>query len=144
MSEKEFVFEKGKIEYLQLIQEPICRMSTISGLFKGFAATIVSGISLISYNTTSWFVVGLSFLPVFVFAFLDVYYLHMERKYRELYKRVCSGEHAVNFEISTRGIKTPKTSIRSCLTSPSILLFYPMMLIILILVFALKVTNVIT
>ena len=42
----------GKKEYLQMIQEPICRMSTISAIFKGFAATIVAGISLISYSTT--------------------------------------------------------------------------------------------
>ena len=42
----------GKKEYLQMLQEPICRMSTISAIFKGFAATIVAGISAISYETT--------------------------------------------------------------------------------------------
>ena len=31
--------DEMKISYLQLIQEPICRMSTISAIFKGFAAT---------------------------------------------------------------------------------------------------------
>ena len=36
---------EGKTEYLQMIQEPISRMSTVSAIFKGFAATIVSGIA---------------------------------------------------------------------------------------------------
>lgn len=45
--------EEGKKEYLQMLQEPICRMSTISAIFKGFAATIVAGISAISYSTTN-------------------------------------------------------------------------------------------
>lgn len=41
-----------KLGYLQLIQEPICRMSTISAIFKGFAATVVAGISMIAYSYT--------------------------------------------------------------------------------------------
>ncbi len=40
----------GKTEYLQMIQEPICRMSTISAIFKGFAATIVAGIATLTYT----------------------------------------------------------------------------------------------
>ena len=59
-----------KLGYLQLIQEPICRMSTISAIFKGFAAAIVGGIAM---------VLGLSFLPVFAFAMLDIYYLKLEK-----------------------------------------------------------------
>lgn len=39
--------EDKLVEYLQLIQEPVCRMSTVSAIFKGFAATIVAGISTI-------------------------------------------------------------------------------------------------
>ena len=53
----------GKKEYLQMLQEPICRMSTISAIFKGFAATIVAGISAISYSSTNVWV-----LALFVFA----------------------------------------------------------------------------
>ena len=64
---------EDKKAYLQMIQEPICRMSTISAIFKGFAASIVAGISVISYSTTNMWVLGLSFLPVLAFAVLDVY-----------------------------------------------------------------------
>lgn len=59
----------GKKEYLQMIQEPICRMSTISAIFKGFAATIVAGISLISYSTTSVLILGLHFCRYWLLAF---------------------------------------------------------------------------
>ena len=75
----------GKTEYLQMIQEPICRTSTISSIFKGFAATIVAGISAISYSTTNTLVLALSFLPVLAFATLDVYYLMLERRFRFLF-----------------------------------------------------------
>ena len=52
------------VAYLQIIQEPICRMSTISAIFKGFSATIVAGISALSYYEVNIWVLGLSFLPL--------------------------------------------------------------------------------
>ena len=83
----------GKKEYLQMLQEPICRMSTISAIFKGFAATIVAGISAISYESTSIWILGISFLPVLAFAILDVYYLKLERKFRFLFDQVRLDKH---------------------------------------------------
>lgn len=84
---------EDKRAYLQMLQEPICRMSTISAIFKGFAATIVAGISVISYSTTNIWVLGLSFLPVFAFAILDIYYLKLERKFRFLFDQVRLDKH---------------------------------------------------
>ena len=71
-----------KNAYLQMIQEPICRMSTISAIFKGFAASIVAGISMINYSSINILVLILSFIPILSFAVLDVYYLKMERKFK--------------------------------------------------------------
>lgn len=65
--------KEGKVEYLQLIQEPICRMSTISAIFKGFAATIVAGIATLPYKDLNTWILLLSFIPVLSFAILDVY-----------------------------------------------------------------------
>jgi len=89
----------GKKEYLQMLQEPICRMSTISAIYKGFSATIVAGISAISYSTTNLWVLGFSFLPVLSFAILDVYYLKMERKFRFLFDQVRLDKHAIDFSM---------------------------------------------
>lgn len=137
----------GKTEYLQMLQEPICRMSTISAIFKGFAATIVAGISAISYSTTNLWVLGLSFLPVLAFAIMDVYYLKLERKFRFLFDQVRQDNHAIDFSMKLTNdpveILSAKARTWDCIKSPSILLFYPMMLIILTVVFVFKCTNII-
>ena len=136
---------EGKTEYLQMLQEPICRMSTISAIFKGFAATIVSGVSIISYETTNVIVLALSFLPVLAFATLDIYYLILERKFRFLYDQVREDKHEIDFSMALTNDKeeivVAKARIRDCIKSLSIVLFYPMMLMILLIVFIMKLTN---
>lgn len=139
--------QDGKKEYLQMLQEPICRMSTISAIFKGFAATIVGGISAISYSTTNVGILGLSFLPVLAFAALDIYYLKLERKFRFLFDQVRLDKHAIDFSIDLTNdpleIISAKARTWDCIKSPSIYLFYPLMLFVLIIVFILKYTNII-
>lgn len=136
-----------KIAYLQMIQEPIGRMSTSSAIFKGFSATIVAGIASLTYKDLNVWVMILSFLPVLAFALLDVYYLTLERKYRFLYEQVLSGEHKANLSMKLSLNKAEKKQanarIRDCLKSPSIYLFYPLMLAILATVTILKLKGVI-
>ena len=132
----------GYLQVLQLIQEPICRMSTVSAIFKGFAATIVSGISLISYSKINIWILGLSFLPVLVFAVMDIYYLGLERKFRFLFEQVRNDKHAIDFSMKFTDdpleIISAKASVWECIKSPSIYLFYPVLLLILIIVLILK------
>lgn len=132
----------GKKEYLQILQEPICRMSTISAIFKGFAATIVSGISVISYNSTNVWILGLSFLPVLAFAGLDIYYLKLERKFRFLYEQVRLDKHEIDFSLNLTDdpleIIKAKARTWDCIKSPSIFLFYPLMITILVVVIIMK------
>lgn len=136
--------EDGKIEYLQMIQEPICRMSTISAIFKGFAATIVAGIAALTYCEVNTWVLGLSFVPVVVFAFLDIYYLKIEKKYRFLYEQVRNGAHEVDFSMQLpENNAVAKSRVWDCIKSPSIWLFYPIMFVILIIVFIFKVRGVV-
>ena len=99
-----FYMEKDekKLGYLQLIQEPICRMSTISAIFKGFAATIVAGVAVISYDDIHVAVLGLSFLPVIAFGIIDVYYLMLERQFRFLYNEVAEDKHEVNYSLKIK------------------------------------------
>lgn len=136
-----------KIAYLQMIQEPIGRMSTSSAIFKGFSATIVAGIASLTYKDLNVWVMVLSFLPVVAFALLDVYYLTLERKYRFLYEQVLSGEHKVNFSMRQPLDKNKKRQanarIRDCVKSPSIYLFYPMMIAILLTICVFKMKGVI-
>ena len=129
-----------------MLQEPICRMSTISAIFKGFAATIVAGISAISYSSTNIWILGLSFLPVLVFAVLDIYYLKLERKFRFLFDQVRLEEHEIDFSMKLTNdpveIIRAKARTWDCIKSPSIYLFYPLMLLVLVAVLVLKLTNI--
>ena len=132
----------GKKAYLQMLQEPICRMSTISAIFKGFAATIVAGISAISYSSTNVWVLALSFLPVLAFAVLDIYYLKLERKFRFLFDQVRLDKQEVDFSMKLTNdpldIISAKARTWDCIKSPSIYLFYPLMITVLVVVIILK------
>ena len=134
--------DENKKDYLTMIQEPIGRMSTASSVFKGFAATITTGISALSYADINIVILILSFIPIVAFAALDVYYLRLERLYRGLYNDVLSGEHETDFSMSIPNDKAfkkrAKSSIWKCLCSPSIWLFYPAMFIIILTVCILK------
>lgn len=136
---------EDKRAYLQMLQEPICRMSTISAIFKGFAATIVAGISAISYASTNILVLGLSFLPVLAFAILDVYYLKLERKFRFLFDQVRLDKHEIDFSMKLTNdpleIISAKARTWDCIKSPSIYLFYPLMIAILVVVMILKISG---
>ena len=134
--------DENKREYLALIQEPIGRLSTASSIFKGFAATIVTGTAALSYADVKLVVLILSFIPILAFAALDLYYLQLERLYRGLYDAVLTGEHPVDFQIAPPRdksfIKKYRASIWRCMTSPSIWLFYPAMIIILFVISIMK------
>lgn len=134
--------DENKREYLALIQEPIGRLSTASSIFKGFAATIVTGTAALSYADVKLVVLILSFIPMLAFAALDLYYLQLERLYRGLYNAVLTGDHPVDFQIvlprDNGFIKKSRASIWRCMESPSIWLFYPTMIIILLVISILK------
>ncbi len=125
------------ITYLQMIQATIDRMSTSSAIFKGFAASIVAGVSAISFGNINKWILLLSFIPVGCFLILDIYYLRLEKRFRFLYNRVRTGEKEVDFNLNPPKVKeilklNEKANVRvkDCVLSPSILLFYiPMILI---------------
>lgn len=136
-----------KIEYLQMIQESISRMSTNAAIFKGFAATIVAGVAALSYNEINTFVLALSFIPVLTFVLLDIYYLALERKFRFLYEKVRKDEHEIDFSMKLTEDPLEKLSARAriidCVKSPSILLFYPLIIAVLVAVFLIKMKGII-
>lgn len=133
---------EAKMDYLSKIQEPIARLSTASSVFKGFAATIVTGIAALSFGESSLILLLLSFIPLSAFLALDIYYLRLEKRYRRLYNDVLIGVHAVDFSISLptgkEAIKKAKASLWRCFISPSIYLFYPAMFLVLAIVCILK------
>lgn len=133
---------EAKREYLIMLQEPISRLSTASSVFKGFAATIVTGIAALSYNDISLSLLIISFIPIIAFFALDIYYLRLEKRYRGLYQDVLIGKHCVDYSLKLPkdhdSIVDAKATIFHCIISPSIWLFYPAMFSVLIIVCILK------
>ena len=126
-----------QIEYLSMIQGNISRMATASALFKGFAATVLAGVVTIAFRDINPIVLLLMLLPLLAFLMLDVYYLTLERKYRQLYKEVLAGIHEPDFSMDISGIdkKEARATIAQCLQSLSISLFYaPVFLAFIVLV----------
>ncbi len=130
-----------KREYLALLQEPIGRMSTASSVFKGFSATIVTGIIALSATESCEKTLYLTIIPLLAFAIMDIYYLRLEKMYRRLYIDVLVGEHPIDFSIELPKTSTfrkkAKASLGNCLLSPSILLFYPAVILVFFLSFLL-------
>lgn len=83
----ETVCHEDKIAHLQMIQGVIDRMSTSAAIYKGFAATIVTGIAVISFTEVSAWILLIAFFPVGCFLVMDTYYLKLEKQYRILYEK---------------------------------------------------------
>lgn len=70
-------------QYLQMMQDNIARMANNSSNCKNWLVTIVAGLLAISCGIQAlngWII--LAVFPTITFWYLDVYYLHMERKMR--------------------------------------------------------------
>lgn len=126
--------EDQKIQYLQMLQEPIGRMSTISSIFKGFAATIVAGVATWNYKTLCIEMLVLALVPILLFMLLDIYYLRIERKFRYWYEQVRTGKRPVDFSLKIRlsccEMYDANATVEKCFCSPSIWLFYVPALVI--------------
>ena len=93
---------EDKVVHLQMIQGVIDRMSTSAAIYKGFAATIVTGIAAISFTEVSAWILLIAFLPVICFLVMDTYYLKLEKQYRILYEKVRNEKIVPDFSLNTR------------------------------------------
>lgn len=131
---------QDKIAYLQLIQEPIGRMSSIAAIIKGFCVTVVSGLVCAFYNDFNLKLLFISLVPVISFLSMDIYYLKLERKYRHLYDIVAKNEKEIDFSMRFAfSNKTAKARVFDCLLSFSIWGFYMIIILFLILILLLNV-----
>lgn len=127
---------------LEMIQNTIERMSTLSSVFKGFAATVIIGIAAISFTEISICILVLTMLPVLCFAGMDIYYLSLEKKYRFLYENVRLGKKKTDFSMKINFEKGQAVLGRyrliDCLKSGSIWGFYTFLIVIALITISLK------
>ena len=119
-----------KIKHLEMIEALIERMAKNCFQIKGWTITLVSLVGTFSTRDADKRFILLAFIPILVFWYLDAYYLHLERRYRGLYREVAEkGEDKINFNLDTSVVPfSPKEKKRSryyrCFFSPSVLPFY--------------------
>lgn len=124
---------QNKIAYLQLIQEPINRLSSISAIIKGFCITVFSGLTCLYFEKENIFILLINLIAIIFFASMDIYYLSLERRYRHLYNLVIKDKKSIDFSMKLIGTKEESNSrIRDCVTSFCIWFFYSIPIVLLI------------
>jgi len=120
-----------KLKHLEFIQKTIERMATNSFLLKGWSLTITTALIAVSVKEQNIKFLFISILPIFVFWFLDSYYLKQEKLFRRLYDEVrIKEEKNIDFSLRTNG----EEAICSSFFSLTLLLFY-LSIIVLIIIF---------
>ncbi|NLI92970.1 MAG: hypothetical protein GX434_12500 [Peptococcaceae bacterium] len=134
--------KEGKAEYLCMVQEAISRMSTTSGILKGFSATVITGIAAISFTEVNKWVFLLSVFPIISFFALDVYYLGLERRFRFLFDLIRTDKKDIDFsmdiQIDKSKYKEAQVRVCDCLKSKSIWLFYPPAIVVIAIIVIMK------
>lgn len=104
-----------KFEYLNLIQGNISRMAGNSALMKGFAATILAAmLGMWLADNVKWYYIAVDLIPVIAFVRLDIYYLQLEKRYRNLYNLVVEGNvegHHYSLDLKGQALSRYKSSI---------------------------------
>jgi hypothetical protein len=80
--------------HLSIMQEVIQRMASNSSSCKAWCITLVSAILVIVADKGKPQYVYISIIPTFLFFILDVYYLSLEKRFRESYKDFVSKLHS--------------------------------------------------
>ena len=92
MEDKESLKEY-MLKEIDIIQDIIRRMGFNSFMIKGWAITLVVVTLLLKWTD---YQVGIAFIPLLVFWFLDAYFLGQERMYRKLYEWVINNRLKTN------------------------------------------------
>lgn len=111
-----------KIKYLEFIQNIVTRMNQNSFMIKGWTVAIVSALLAVYAGKENKLFILISIFPVFIFMFLDSYYLWQERKFRHLYSKALDEDESqkvklfsmntnVKFEINVANALLPKKAI---------------------------------
>lgn len=115
----------SKIAHLGFIQGIITRMGANSFLLKGWSVTLVAAMSALAVKDADKSFMLLAFFPVFVFWWLDGFFLHKEKLYRRLFEKVAAGEipsHTFTLDASIVDDEVP--TFICVLFSKTLLLFH--------------------
>jgi hypothetical protein len=95
--------DEKRLKHLEFIQNVITRMNNNSFMIKGWAVTLVAALFALSdkTNDTEHNLYLITFIPVPVFWLLDGFFIATERRYRDLYKSVCTTDEGnIDFNLN--------------------------------------------
>ena len=101
--------KENKTEHLKMIEDIISRMAANSFQLKSWTVSLISAILIFADFKNEICFVWIAFVPIFVFWYLDAFYLQLERKYRKLYSMVqkdfvTQKNEVACFDMNTRGL----------------------------------------
>lgn len=123
------------LKEIDIIQDIIKRMASNSFMIKGWTITLVV-ITLLFKRTDVQ--IWIAFIPLIVFWYLDAYFLHQERMYRELYKWVIKNRMNTTenlFNMDTKRFLKDVDSISKTMRSKTLGLFYGSILVLIIILY---------
>lgn len=122
---------EDKRKHLEFIQNVITRMNSNSFLIKGWAITLTSALFALAAKDSNNQYVIITYLSVPIFWGLDGYYLSLERRYRDLYKKItATAETAIDYDMNISGYNNGKNTWISSVFSASIWIVYVMIMVI--------------
>lgn len=113
-----------KMRHLEVIQSVITRFSANCFLIKGWCVTLVVGFFALADSDVDRYYFILAYLPLVLFAFLDGYYLWLERRFRALYDHVRASNTESDFSLDTRLFKSIRGGYLGAMKSGSVFHFY--------------------
>lgn len=112
-----------QLKHLDYIQGVISRMADNSFKIKGWMITLISALLALYVNNQNWLFLLVAFVPIFVFWFLDAYYLQQERTFRGLYDDVI--RHRIGlFSMNIHSYEASKYSFLQAFLSKTICSLY--------------------
>lgn len=129
-----------KLKHLEFIQQAINRMASNLFLLKGWTVTLIAAMFALAASESRDLYFALAYFPTVMFWLLDGYFLAQERRFRSLYDHVRTlDDSAIDFSMDTQPFKEKpsRNRWRSSLVSPTLLIYYGVLLSAMSLVWAL-------
>ena len=117
--------QNNRIAHLGFIQGIIARMGANSFLLKGWSVTLVAAMAALAAKDADKSFFLLAFFPVFIFWWLDGFYLHTEKLYRRLYEKVADGRlSSEKFNLDVTELKCEVPGVLAVMFSKTLLPFH--------------------
>ncbi|HUM44226.1 MAG TPA: hypothetical protein PKI14_14885 [Fervidobacterium sp.] len=124
MDEKTYLWQ-AMLKEIDTIQSIIDRLASNSFHIKTWTVTTV--IAALIFENSDTYRLFIAFIPLFIFWYLDAYFLRQERKYRQLYDWVIQHRLKTDyhmFDMNTRRFDCDVESLWRTMFSKTLMCFY--------------------